>query len=99
MPTQTESAIQRIESDPEIYAMAMAQMMALMQRELELRDALEDALRRAGEELPGGWIDWEEVIAHLRHRAVEGIIRDELRRNHQGGGAPHLDDPVFPDED
>lgn len=85
MPAQTETVIRAIEEDAEIRAMAIAQIMGLMQRELELRETLEEALHQAGIELPSGWVDWEDVIAHFRRRAVEGIIRDELRRNQLAG--------------
>ncbi|HEX9844593.1 MAG TPA: hypothetical protein VGC20_17670 [bacterium] len=81
MATLTERVIKGIESDPQLFETAMAEVMTLLAREQGVREALEAGLRKAGMELPSGWVDWAEVIAHLRIRAEAGIIRDELTRN------------------
>ena len=81
MANLTAEAIQRLEADPQLFALAMREMVAHLQREAALAERLDAALRESDSAIPSGWIDWSEVLAHFRARADAAYVRDELRRN------------------
>ena len=81
MATLTEQAIWTLETDPQLFELAMAEVAAHLQREQALADRLDGALRKVQQPEQSGWIDWSEVIEHFRRRVAAGYVRDELRRN------------------
>lgn len=83
-PSKTERMVDAIEEDPELFSMAMEEILAIMDREHRAAERLESAVTEGAAHLPRGWVDWVQVFHHLRQRAEAEIIRDELRRNREG---------------
>lgn len=81
MATLTRRVIQALESDPDLYRLALGEAVELMRQEQRAADRLEQTLAGAGFPEDGGWVDWPEVLEYFRERATAEYMRDEMRRN------------------